>query len=676
MPDPVRASARPRVALAGAARTCTCRRREDGLAPAGRRGCGTRRRSSCRPSWRVVGRTRSARQSTARPARSGGLLEAFDARLPFVLTDGQVAAGEQIAADLARPHPMQRLLQGEVGSGKTVVALRAMLQVVDAGGQAALLAPTSVLAAQHVRTLRALLGDLAEGGLLGGSEIGTRVALLTGRAERGRAAQQPAGRGERPGGDRRRDARAAVETRCSSRTSGSWSSTSSTSSASSSADALQAKAANAPHLLVTTATPIPRTVAMTVFGELEISELRRGPGRAQRHHDARRAGRQPAVDGPDVAPGARGGRRAAAGRSSCARGSTPTTTPTHEDDGDDLCLDDEPTTVGEAQAAAQRAAKRPLRAVLEVAETLRARRRGSAAPRSALLHGRMSGEEKDRAIADFASGTHARCSCRRRSSRSASTCPRRPSWSSSTPTCSVSRSCTSCAAGSGAGARPGICLLVVGRARGHRRGAAARGAGGDDRRVRARARRPRAAPRGRRARRGAVRRRGALRFLRVVSDGAVIDRARDDARGARRGRPGADRVAGAARRDRRAAGGRPRGVPRPDAERPGPRRAGAILRDTLAHVSKPVIRAQDLLVGYGGAPVCAPVTFTLAPGKVIALVGANGSGKSTVLRAVIGLLEPSGGTLQVFGSPVDERDVGVPHARWPACSTTTPTSRR
>jgi ABC-2 type transport system ATP-binding protein len=74
-------------------------------------------------------------------------------------------------------------------------------------------------------------------------------------------------------------------------------------------------------------------------------------------------------------------------------------------------------------------------------------------------------------------------------------------------------------------------------------------------------------------------------------------------------------------------------------------------------VSKPVISAKDLLVGYGGAPVCAPVTFTLAPGKVVALVGANGSGKSTVLRAVIGLLEPSGGTLQVFGAPVDEREV-------------------
>lgn len=70
---------------------------------------------------------------------------------------------------------------------------------------------------------------------------------------------------------------------------------------------------------------------------------------------------------------------------------------------------------------------------------------------------------------------------------------------------------------------------------------------------------------------------------------------------------------------------------------------------------QPVVRAQDLLVGYGGAPVCAPATFTLQPGKALALVGANGSGKSTVLRAVIGLLEPGGGTLTVLGQPVDER---------------------
>lgn len=80
-------------------------------------------------------------------------------------------------------------------------------------------------------------------------------------------------------------------------------------------------------------------------------------------------------------------------------------------------------------------------------------------------------------------------------------------------------------------------------------------------------------------------------------------------------------------------------------------------RSTLAGVSKPVVRAQDLVVGYGGAPVCAPVSFTLAPGKAVALVGANGSGKSTVLKTVLGLLTPAQGTLRVFGDPVDERDV-------------------
>ena len=98
---------------------------------------------------------RRRRRPTARcprPRRSGGLLDAFDARLPFTLTAGQIEVSEEIMAELARPQPMQRLLQGEVGSGKTLVALRAMLAVVDAGGQAALLAPTEVLAAQHFQT--------------------------------------------------------------------------------------------------------------------------------------------------------------------------------------------------------------------------------------------------------------------------------------------------------------------------------------------------------------------------------------------------------------------------------------------------------------------------------------------------------------------------------------------
>ena len=87
---------------------------------------------------------------------------------------------KEIESDLAQPHPMHRLLQGEVGSGKTIVALRAMLAVVDSGGQAALLAPTEVLAAQHLRTIQKQLGTLAQGGMLGGSETGTQVTLITG----------------------------------------------------------------------------------------------------------------------------------------------------------------------------------------------------------------------------------------------------------------------------------------------------------------------------------------------------------------------------------------------------------------------------------------------------------------------------------------------------------------
>src|SRR5680860_1070126 len=110
----------------------------------------------------------------------GGLLDRFDERLPFELTSGQVDVSQQILDDLATGHPMHRLLQGEVGSGKTVVALRAMLRVVDSGGQAALLAPTEVLAQQHHRSITAMLGDMAAGGMLGGAEDGTQVALLTG----------------------------------------------------------------------------------------------------------------------------------------------------------------------------------------------------------------------------------------------------------------------------------------------------------------------------------------------------------------------------------------------------------------------------------------------------------------------------------------------------------------
>jgi len=230
----------------------------------------------------VLARRRIAYRSLGgRPMTGGGgLLEAFDARLPFELTGGQREVGEQIEADLALPHPMNRLLQGEVGSGKTLVALRAMLRVIDSGGQTALLAPTEVLAQQHHRSIRAMLGDLGEAGLLGGSEEGTRVALLTGsmgRKQREVAMSQIAsGEAGIVIGTHAlleekvwfadlglvvvdEQHRFGVEQRA----------------------ALTGKSAVPPHVLVMTATPIPRTVAMTVFGDLEVSTLRELPaGRA------------------------------------------------------------------------------------------------------------------------------------------------------------------------------------------------------------------------------------------------------------------------------------------------------------------------------------------------------------------------------------------------------------
>ena len=225
-------------------------------------------------------RAASLNPAQARPRITGGLLDAFDERLPFELTAGQREVGATIEAELAAEHPMQRLLQGEVGSGKTVVALRAMLQAVDAGAQAALLAPTEVLAAQHARTIEAMLGPLALAGQLGGAETATRIVLLTGSL--GAAARKAALLDAASGAagivvgthaliqehvqfaelglvvvDEQH--RFGVEQR----------------------DALRAKAEVPPHLLVMTATPIPRTVAMTVFGDLETSTLTELPaGRA------------------------------------------------------------------------------------------------------------------------------------------------------------------------------------------------------------------------------------------------------------------------------------------------------------------------------------------------------------------------------------------------------------
>lgn len=218
--------------------------------------------------------------ATPRPRRRGGLLEEFDRRLPFTLTAGQRSIGETILDELAKGIPMNRLLQGEVGSGKTLIALRAMLAVVDAGGQAVLLAPTEVLAKQHHQTITRLLGDLGQGRQLGAHPDATAVVLLTGSrsaaAKRGALNQIVTGEAGIVIGTHAllsdpvtffdlglvvvdEQHRFGVEQRA----------------------ALSAKSERKPHTLVMTATPIPRSIAMTVFGDLEVSELRELPaGRA------------------------------------------------------------------------------------------------------------------------------------------------------------------------------------------------------------------------------------------------------------------------------------------------------------------------------------------------------------------------------------------------------------
>ena len=118
--------------------------------------------------------------ATPRKISTNGLVNVFEEKLPFKYTSGQIEVNTEIENDMQQPHPMHRLLQGEVGSGKTVIALRAMLSVIESGGQAALLAPTEVLATQHFKTIAKLLGDLAQAGTLQGSGEGTQLALLTG----------------------------------------------------------------------------------------------------------------------------------------------------------------------------------------------------------------------------------------------------------------------------------------------------------------------------------------------------------------------------------------------------------------------------------------------------------------------------------------------------------------
>lgn len=316
--------------------------------------------------------------ATARPPVAGGLRERFEQRLPFELTGGQTEVVSQLTADLSKRHPMHRLLQGEVGSGKTVVALLAMLQTVDSGGQAAMLAPTEVLAAQHYRVIVTMLGDL-----IGAEEGATRVRLLTGsmgaKARKESLLDVASGEAGIVIGTHAliqsivqfaelglvvvdEQHRFGVEQRA----------------------ALADKAATRPHVLVMTATPIPRTVAMTAFGDLESSVLVELP-----------AGRQPIQT--TVVPAAtrpawldrawqRVREEVGKGRQAyvvCSR---------IGDDGSKSEDDSEP----EDSPAPDRASVLGL-----YAELAGGRLEGLSL---AMLHGRMTPADKDEAMAKFASG--------------------------------------------------------------------------------------------------------------------------------------------------------------------------------------------------------------------------------------------------------------------------------
>ncbi|MDI6941956.1 ATP-dependent DNA helicase RecG [Microbacterium barkeri] len=317
--------------------------------------------------------------ATRREAQPGGLLERFDAALPFALTDDQRETGERIAADLVAGWPMNRLVQGEVGSGKTLVALRAMLQVAESGGQAALIAPTEVLAGQHLRSITRMLGP----------QLAPEVmpTLLTGQmpaAARRKAALRVASGQSRivvgthallSEGTTFADLglvvvdeqhRFGVEQR----------------------ETLRAKGTS-PHALVLTATPIPRTVAMTVFGDLDVSTIRTMPaGRAgietfvapvaerprwfdrvwERVAEEVEKGHQVFVVCPAIDVAAKG--KAAA-----------------EDDA--------------PEATAEEGGSGPRWGVAQVAEML-GRHPAVGRLRLATLHGRMPGEEKDRIMQEFA----------------------------------------------------------------------------------------------------------------------------------------------------------------------------------------------------------------------------------------------------------------------------------
>ena len=232
---------------------------------------------------------RAAHLTQPRPAVEGGLADRLLQVLPYELTEGQQKVGAEIAADLSSESPMNRLLQGDVGSGKTVVALRAMLQIADAGGQSAMLAPTEVLAEQHLRSVLDILGDMAA------PEDSDADDSAAGSAE-----GIPAGSGAEPCRVRVRLLTASMGTRAKRKVlqelaDGTTQIVIGTHALLSDEvsfhdlglvvvdeqhrfgveqrDGLRGTDGALPHRLVMTATPIPRTVAMTVFGDLDVSVL-------------------------------------------------------------------------------------------------------------------------------------------------------------------------------------------------------------------------------------------------------------------------------------------------------------------------------------------------------------------------------------------------------------------
>lgn len=344
----------------------------------------------------LLQRRAQLREQPATPRTPGAELADFDAALPFTLTADQELVGQEIEGDLASPVPMNRLVQGEVGSGKTLVAVRAMLTVAESGGQSALLAPTEVLAAQHLRSIVSVLGPdraarmrpvLLTGQLSQAERRATLLAIASGasRIVVGTHALL---------GDKVQFAdlglvvvdeqhRFGVEQR----------------------ESLRRKGSVPPHVLVLTATPIPRTVAMTVFGDLDVSTIATLP-----------AGRIPIVS--HVVPLAerrelwhrvwqRLGEELEKGRQGFVV--VPAIDPTTpEDDPDALEPDAEAAGAGAlagpgAGSGAADAAPRPPASVTELTPLLRSHP-ALAGRRVEPLHGRMSTDEKDATMRAFAAG--------------------------------------------------------------------------------------------------------------------------------------------------------------------------------------------------------------------------------------------------------------------------------